>query len=106
MPPGRNYLSTGTSRKYCDNAGDIPRTDHFAILEFSSITIPGDERSRSHPGHGYPESTERVVKYISFTDQAEWEEDVRRRVERHDNNFSAIKVSPAGVTVDVNIKIT
>ncbi len=32
----------------------------YAIMVFSqkSVYIPGDERSRSAPGHGYPEHTE------------------------------------------------
>lgn len=37
------------------------------------MTVPGDERSRTHPGHGYSESTEYFVRYISFTNKGEWE---------------------------------
>jgi hypothetical protein len=29
----------------------------YLILEPKSVTIPGDERSRTNPGHGYPEHT-------------------------------------------------
>jgi hypothetical protein len=34
----------------------IPMYPHDAILVFESSTthVPGDERSRTHPGHGYP----------------------------------------------------
>ncbi len=40
---------------------DIPDTPHYAVLIYKvvSVYIPGDERSRTHPGHGYPEHTER-----------------------------------------------
>lgn len=109
MPPGSNYLSGNRAgSRYCDKADDIPKTEHFAILEFSSINIPGDERSRTHPGHGYPATTENVVKYLCFTDQAEWERVVRSRAENGAKNFVAIKVNPANLelSVKVNIKIT
>jgi hypothetical protein len=109
MPPGKNYLSENKGgSKYCETVDDIPKAEHFAILEFSSINIPGDERSRTHPGHGYPTTTERVVRYLCFTNQAEWEAVIRSRVEAGNKNFLAIKVNPANLelNVKVNIKIT
>jgi hypothetical protein len=41
---------------------EMPTEKHFAILVFtsSSFHVPGDERSRRCPGHGYPEHTETV----------------------------------------------
>ena len=30
----------------------------YLILTQGSYTVPGDERSRTNPGHGYPEHTE------------------------------------------------
>lgn len=35
---------------------DVPNTPHFAVIIFNTRTvhIPGDERSRTNPGHGYP----------------------------------------------------
>jgi hypothetical protein len=45
---------------------DVPTTEHWAILSNRSITIPGDERSRTSPGHGYPEHTEQYVEYRVF----------------------------------------
>lgn len=38
-----------------------PKGPHFAILTFGSVHTAGDERSRTHPGHGYPASSESVV---------------------------------------------
>ncbi len=40
---------------------------------FSTIYIPGDERSRTNPGHGYPESNEPVVRYTVFESREEME---------------------------------
>jgi hypothetical protein len=51
---------------------------HFAVLVFSneSVTIPGDERSRTSPGHGYPEHTQtyETVEYYATINQSEWED--------------------------------
>jgi hypothetical protein len=35
---------------------DVPAVPHYAVIVYgqSSIHIPGDERSRQCPGHGYP----------------------------------------------------
>ena len=39
---------------------DVPDAPHYAVLIYSttSVFVPGDERSRTNPGHGYPEHTE------------------------------------------------
>lgn len=57
--------------RYVTNKNQLPKIGHCAVLVFSSIYIPGDERSRTHPGHGYPETTEEVVKYIAFDTEQE-----------------------------------
>lgn len=41
--------------------------NRFMLVTKRTIHIPGDERSRTHPGHGYPESTEKV-DHIEFYD--------------------------------------
>lgn len=60
----------------------IPNGEHWVILEDSSIHIPGDERSRTNPGHGYPESTEHYVSYTAYTDKAEFEAELIHRIEQ------------------------
>jgi hypothetical protein len=39
---------------------DVPDVPHYAVIIYSttSVYVPGDERSRTNPGHGYPEHTE------------------------------------------------
>jgi len=53
---------------------DVPEGHHFAVIIFNagSIQIPGDERSRTNPGHGYPAHTHSYndYKYWVTTDQA------------------------------------
>lgn len=61
----------------------LPQIEHWAILENCSIHIPGDERSRTNPGHGYPESTEHYVSYTAYTDKAEFEAELVHRIEQN-----------------------
>ena len=91
--------------KYCNQREDVPKEDHFAIIEFSSIYIEGDERSRTCPGHGYPARNEPVSKYIAFTDQEEWANEVGRRTKRDDKNFVALRVKMAVVDMQVTVKV-
>jgi hypothetical protein len=83
---------------------NIPKGPHWAIISTTSVTIPGDERSRTNPGHGYPESTETFITYQAFTSQAEWEREVERRIVRkYRAPFRALKVEPAEVNVRVSV---
>ena len=36
-------------RTVVNKASDVPNGEHYAILEFDTIYIPGDDRSRSNP---------------------------------------------------------
>ena len=57
-----------------NSPGDFPDTPHLAIIEFGTIYIPGDERSRTNPGHGYPASSETTMTYTWFAlqDREHW----------------------------------
>jgi hypothetical protein len=83
---------------------DIPTGPHFAILGQTSVYIPGDERSRTHPGHGYPASTEYYITYRAFTDRAEWECEIEHLAARGDS-FRAIVVTPAKVTTSTSVTV-
>ncbi len=52
------------------NVDQIPTTTHHALVMVESITIPGDERSRTNPGHGYPRHTQSYFQYEFFETQA------------------------------------
>lgn len=58
---------------------DLPPGTHYVILEFSSIYIEGDQRSRDCPWHGYPAHTEDKVDCIVYKSRMAWEEEVRAR---------------------------
>ena len=61
----------------------IPAGEHWAILEIETVHIPGDERSRTAPGHGYPAHTERYISYDAFTNCSDFEAELIRR---HDDD--------------------
>ena len=84
------------TKYYVKNQADVPTDQHWAILTFTSVHIPGDERSRTNPGHGYPASTERYVEYTAFTNEEEWEAEIKLLEERHvRTSYSAMRVTPA-----------
>lgn len=98
--------------KYISEKKDMPSGEHYAILEFSTISIPGDERSRTHPGHGYPASEERVVKYITYPDKETWMDEVRTRTLRAQTNYAyardewvPIVTKTVEINIDVQVKI-
>lgn len=65
---------------YVKHSEQLPAGEHWAILEYLSITIPGDLRSQTNPGHGYPEHSEESVSYTAYTDKAEFEAELKRRL--------------------------
>lgn len=85
---------------------NIPSVPHYAIITFSSVTIPGDERSRTNPGHGYPEHTEETINYQAFLEKEKWETEVIRLTNSKysSGNFRALKVTPATITTKVNVE--
>lgn len=56
-----------------------PGTTAYAILTFSTVYIPGDERSRTNPGHGYPASTETTSALYVCKDEEEWLSEIEKR---------------------------
>lgn len=57
---------------YVNKVEDIPTGAHWAILRSSAIHIPADERSKTNPGHGYPERNEPYITYQVFTSEDEF----------------------------------
>jgi hypothetical protein len=93
---------------YASRPEDVPKVDHYALLTGDSVFIPGDERSRTNPGHGYGERTENYLNYHWFLDREEWEKEITERAtSRYVSPAVAIFVSPAKVqtTVSVAVKI-
>jgi len=93
--------------KWCHSVSDIPKGPHYALLVQKTTYIPGDERSRTNPGHGYPASTEYSWDYIVFTGREEWEEEIKRRMSslHGKEDKVALYVTPAAVSTIVNVEI-
>tara|TARA_Y100000310_G_C20139183_1_gene559475 strand:+ start:109 stop:411 length:303 start_codon:yes stop_codon:yes gene_type:complete len=79
------------SRITCTKKNEVPNGPHYVILKFSSVTIPGDERSRKCPGHGYPEHSVSYAVYVAYEDKVEWSKEVEMLTNsKHDSdNFVA-----------------
>lgn len=89
---------------YVTRKADMPEGSHYAILVFRSMHIPGDERSRTNPGHGYPERTEHVVEYQAYLDRAMWEEGIRALEARYPSvQYSALIVTVPKVRTQIVI---
>jgi hypothetical protein len=86
---------------------DIPVGISYAILYCESIHIPGDERSRTNPGHGYPARNEQVWKIQIFTHKSEWEQEIKTKKCRAFNSTPWIPVilNQPKLTTEINIRI-
>jgi hypothetical protein len=94
--------------KYVSNKSDMLTKPHFAIVEFGSIHIPGDERSRNSPGHGYPDHTQSTCTYIAFESEEEWKRVIDKRMTSiygTKDNFIAIRATPATIKMQTIVKV-
>lgn len=95
------------AKTYVSTEQDFPTQKHWAILIFRSIYIPGDERSRTHPGHGYPETSHPIVEYVAFDSEDEWKAEIERlEKERLSKEvYRAVLVDPQQVTTEIKINV-
>ena len=42
-------------------------SDTYAIIRETQYYVEGDERSRTHPGHGYPGGYEKRTEYTEYS---------------------------------------
>ena len=76
-----------------DKTSPLPGETHYAALVFTTVHIPGDERSRTHPGHGYPANDKPIVQYIAFADEDEMKQWVIDSVKKN-ISFDIIQSTP------------
>ena len=96
------------AKTHVSTKDSFPMQKHWAILKFTSIHIPGDERSRTHPGHGYPAHNQEIVEYVAFDSEEEWLEEIKvleGDSYRSNKNYRAIVVEPVQVTTEVKINV-
>jgi hypothetical protein len=87
---------------YHNTKEGFPIGVHYGAIVFTSIYIPGDDRSRSSPGHGYPESTEHVCQYISFDNEGEMRNWVK---EQREGTYQLIECKPLSVKLHVSVQV-
>jgi hypothetical protein len=92
--------------KYPKVTNDLPAGEFFAILRPRSTYVPGDERSQTNPGHGYPASTEQSWDIEVFSNQAEWEREINKlSTSAYKADFKAVKIIPANIKTEVKVSI-
>ena len=98
-----NYLNNVI---FVNTKDEAPKVEHWAIFEFGKIHIPGDERSRTNPGHGYPAEDRPHVTYKAFLNEADWEKAVEEQASKlFGTPFIAAKVTPAQIQTVTKIVI-
>jgi hypothetical protein len=93
----------------------VPNDRHFAILVFKSSTVhvPGDERSRTAPGHGYPahDVTHQSYEYWAVGDRESLKdaigflEECKRERWKEADPYAVVEVRPVRVETKIELKI-
>jgi hypothetical protein len=102
------YLDKNSKVKRVAKIEDVPKGHHYAVLVYksSSVFIPGDERSRTNPGHGYPERYETYDSFEHYVslDKGEWESFVKALHFKGEKNFVFFEVAQLG-SLEVSVAI-
>jgi hypothetical protein len=80
----------------------IPGTKHYAIILEIGTYVPGDLRSQTNPGHGYPAETVYSLNYLPYTNKEEWEEKIKELTFAKER-FTAIEAIPMDIIPDFKI---
>jgi hypothetical protein len=95
--------------KWIHDKNEVPDKPHYAIIEFSSYYVEGDERSRTNPGHGYSGHSEYKCEYILFESEEEWKKEIERRelskFTGAGRNYIAVRATPASIETKINVNI-
>lgn len=74
----------------------------YGVIYSDFIHHEGDERSRTHPGHGYPAYTEEVKTFKEF----KTEDELKLWIERNRNkNFKAIGYEELKIDYKVEVSL-
>lgn len=79
----------------------------FAALVKTSTNVEGDERSRTHPGHGYPAHTVEGLEIVKFHDQTEMEAWVQKTITGYaPPRFELIRYETLTYASTTTVKVT
>jgi len=92
-------------RSRIKSISELKPGENYLILENESEYIPGDERSQTNPGHGYPGYTSHSVGMTLYKDKEAWEHDISGRTVKGDK-FIAVVMRPAEIVTQVKVNIS
>lgn len=98
-----------TRKTYITDPMQIPAGEHYAILFSKSTFIPGDERSRTNPGHGYGPETIKSWDYVIYPNRQEWEKEIAELAKPSSymrDQFVPIIANRPVVETNIVVKIT
>jgi hypothetical protein len=101
-------MAYGNNAIYCSDPSKVPKGPHWAIIQGESMYIPGDERSRTNPGHGYPATTKHYVSYKAFLSEEDWNKEVQELAAPKFGSpkpFVAMYVVPATISTKVVVEV-
>lgn len=81
--------------------------EFYAVFVESSYHIPGDERSRTNPGHGYPAHDVTYTAVETFGDEDELKDWIRKNesLAFSKKEYRAVKCTPLSVTTSLDVKV-
>lgn len=89
---------------------ELLQKEHFAVIVEKTTRVhhEGDERSRTHPGHGYPAYTEEIksIDYIPFATEQEVADWVNRRRLSDKGSYRIIKAIPMKATTTITVSLS
>jgi hypothetical protein len=85
---------------------NIPTTPFWAVTYVDTRTVPADERSRTNPGHGYPEHELRTQKLDVFKDEKAMIDWISLKKTNNPNlEYTILKCFPGTLKVEVKTSV-
>jgi hypothetical protein len=94
--------------KHVTTIADVPTVEHWAIFKTNSVFIPGDERSRTNPGHGYPAETRHFIAYEAYLTEEKLLQAIKELEEPRyggRNEYRVAKIVPMKIKKEMSITI-
>jgi hypothetical protein len=95
--------------KFVNTAADLPDVEHWAVIRTDGVHIPGDERSRTNPGHGYPAEIRNFLSYQAYFTEEKLLQAIKKLEEPlyggNRTEYKVIKVTPLKVEKELVLKL-
>jgi hypothetical protein len=89
---------------YVKKPSDIPNAEHYAVFKGSSIYVPGDERSRTNPGHGYPGGNEDVISYEIFLTKEKLDQYLAQADPHQARWWKIAHIQPLNLSITIGVR--